>query len=252
VQAGFADFSCDTRARERSVALVIVDPSETRRRIVGRNEGCRDVEEAVSWNQRVMDWMPVDVERKMDVMGLPRNEAGSRPLELMEGKVNVPAHPLDGEEYEFPTGGQRWASSWHSSTVAPAGRRHGSAGIGATDAGEVVLVSADGASWDFPAGRPEGNEDRERTLRREMLEEACAAVTSCRLLGFCRGRCVEGAEAGLALVRSIWLARVNLLDWQPQFETRFRCVVRSHEALARVPAVHVPIWSRALIEAELA
>ena len=78
----------------------------------------------------------------------------------------------DGEEIEIEAGGQRWINSWHSSAAAPAGKPHGSAGICVTETGEVVLISADGETWDFPAGRPEGNETWEQTLRREMLEEA--------------------------------------------------------------------------------
>ena len=110
----------------------------------------------------------------------------------------------DAEEVEIEVGGQRWINSWHSSAAVPAGKPHGSAGICVTEAVEVVLISADGTSWDFPAGRPEGSETWEETLRREVLEEACAVVTEARLLGFCRGRCVRGHEAGLVLVRSIW------------------------------------------------
>jgi 8-oxo-dGTP pyrophosphatase MutT (NUDIX family) len=164
---------------------------------------------------------------------------------------NMSAVLRDGEEYEFESAGQRWVSSWHCRAAAPAGRRHGSAGICVTEGGEVVLASADGKSWDFPAGRPEGDEGWEETLRREMLEEACAVVTEARLLGFCRGRCVEGAEAGLVLVRSIWMAKVEILDWRPQFEMKFRCVVPPREAMNRVPGIYEPIWRRALIEGGL-
>src|SRR5438105_4265216 len=140
----------------------------------------------------------------------------------------------DGEEFEIQNNGQRWASSWHCGPVAPAGRAHGSAGICMPETGGVVLISADDKSWDFPAGRPEGKETWERTLHREMLEEACALVSDARLLGFSRGRCVEGSEFGLVLVRSIWLARVQLLDWKPEFEIRSRRVVPAAEAIMHV------------------
>jgi 8-oxo-dGTP pyrophosphatase MutT (NUDIX family) len=152
--------------------------------------------------------------------------------------------------FEMESGGQRWAVSWHPGPVAPQGRPHGSAGICLTDGG-VVLVSSDGASWDFPAGRPEDGEDWEATLRREMLEEACAVVTEARLLGFSRGRCLEGHEAGLVLVRSIWLARVQLLAWRPRFETRHRRVVPVAETFEQVPATNHAVWSRAFSEAGL-
>jgi 8-oxo-dGTP pyrophosphatase MutT (NUDIX family) len=171
---------------------------------------------------------------------------------LQLARVTSRPHPLrDAEEIEISTGGQRWVTSWHPPVVAPSGNHHGSAGICVTDGGDVVLSSADGASWDFPAGRPEGDETWEQTLRREMLEEACAAVTDARLLGFSRGRCVGGAEAGLVLVRSIWLARVELLAWEPQFEIRFRRLLPPCEAIELVSQVFKRVWERAFAEAGL-
>jgi ADP-ribose pyrophosphatase YjhB (NUDIX family) len=77
----------------------------------------------------------------------------------------------------------------------------------------------------FPAGRPEEGESWEETLRREMLEEACAIVGRARLLGFSRGACVAGPEEGLVLVRSMWRAEVQLEPWEPRFEIPHRRVV---------------------------
>jgi predicted NUDIX family NTP pyrophosphohydrolase len=71
-----------------------------------------------------------------------------------------------------------------------------------------MLVSHDGIEWDWPAGRTEGDETWELTLRREILEEVCATVVDARLLGFCRSVCIAGREADLVLVRSFWRARV--------------------------------------------
>jgi ADP-ribose pyrophosphatase YjhB (NUDIX family) len=96
-----------------------------------------------------------------------------------------------------------------------------------TDDGEIVWVSEDGERWSFPAGRPEGTESWEQTLRREMLEEACASVVGAKLLGFVRGECVEGPEQGRILVRSMWRADVELGPWEPQFEIRHRRVVNA-------------------------
>ncbi len=120
-----------------------------------------------------------------------------------------------------------------------------------TDNSGIVLISQDGASWDFPAGRPEGTESWEQTLHREMLEEACAVVNDGRLLGFSRGRCIEGSEQGLVLVRSIWLAKVRLLDWKPEHEIRFRRVVPATEAISHISAAFRPIWLQALTQAGL-
>lgn len=157
----------------------------------------------------------------------------------------------DGEELELGNAGQRWLASWHQGPQPPTGRHHGSAGICVTDTTDVVLISADGVAWDFPAGRPEGDESWEQTLRREMLEEACAAVDQARLLGFSRGRCIEGSEFGLVLVRAIWLAKIQLLEWNPKFEIRFRRVVPAGQAIAQAPLVFQPIWRRAFAEAGL-
>ena len=71
-------------------------------------------------------------------------------------------------------------------------------------------MSMDGSSWDFPAGRPEGDEDWRATLDREVLEEACASVEEATLLGFSKGVCIRGPEEGLVLVRSLWCAVVSL------------------------------------------
>lgn len=157
----------------------------------------------------------------------------------------------DADEFEVTSNGQRWHATWHSGLVPPDGRPHGSAGICVTDAGGVVLISADGASWDFPAGRPEGTENWKETLHREVLEEACAVVNEARLLGFCRSQCLEGAEAGLVLVRSIWLARVGLLEWKPEFEIRFRRAVPAIEATMHLPVAFREFWQAALDQAGL-
>jgi ADP-ribose pyrophosphatase YjhB (NUDIX family) len=82
---------------------------------------------------------------------------------------------------------------------------HGSAAVCVT--GDlVVMVTYDGRRWGLPGGRPEPGEDWADTLRREVAEEACATVNRPRLLGFSRGVCVRGPQAGLVLVRALWRA----------------------------------------------
>lgn len=127
--------------------------------------------------------------------------------------------------------GQGWLVSWHRAPRPPDGTPHGAEGVCLTAAGEVVLVSQDGERWSLPAGRPELGETWEDTLRREVLEEACARVLTARLLGFCRGACVAGPEEGLVLVRSIWRAEVELEPWEPQFEIRHRRLVAQDEVM---------------------
>jgi hypothetical protein len=103
--------------------------------------------------------------------------------------------------------------------------------------------------------RPEHGETWAQTLRREMLEEACATVLEARLLGFTRGACVAGPEAGRVLVRSVWRAEVELSAWQPRFEIPYRRVVPAagvieHLALDTQP--FAPIIRCALHEASIA
>jgi 8-oxo-dGTP pyrophosphatase MutT (NUDIX family) len=155
-------------------------------------------------------------------------------------------------EIEIVSRGNRWQQSWHLPTILPEGKQHGSAGICLVASGDVVVISNDEVSWDFPAGRPEGDEDWEQTLRREVLEEACAVVTNAHLLGFARGRCVEGPEAGRTLVRSIWLARVTLNDWLPQFEIRHRKLVPFDQCISVVLPEYTRFWRRVFLDAQLA
>jgi ADP-ribose pyrophosphatase YjhB (NUDIX family) len=155
----------------------------------------------------------------------------------------------DGQELQIQTNGQKWIIAWRPPPKAPAGQAHGAAGVCITSNSEIVLVSSDGTTWDLPAGRPEGDETWEQTLRREMREEACATVVNTRLLGFCRSHCIEGTEAGLVLVRSFWRAQVVLDTWEPAFEIGYRRVMPVADGLAHLPPVFEPVWRRALVEA---
>src|SRR6185437_1619660 len=131
----------------------------------------------------------------------------------------------DREEQPVPNGGDEWRMAWHPPGAVPPGTPHGANAFCVTAGGDVVLISSDGSRWGWPGGRPERGESWEDTLRREMLEEACAEVRRARLLG-----------------------------WQPEFEIPFRRVVP-----ARDLALHLwmedgagPVYSRAAREAELA
>jgi ADP-ribose pyrophosphatase YjhB (NUDIX family) len=160
----------------------------------------------------------------------------------------------DREEEPVPNGGDEWRMAWHPPDAVPPGTPHGANAFCVTADGDVVLISSDGSRWGWPGGRPERGESWEDTLRREMLEEACAEVTSARLLGFVRSRCVSGAEEGLVLVRSIWRADVSLRPWQPEFEIPFRRVVPARDLALNLWMEDGagPIYSRAAREAALA
>ena len=144
-----------------------------------------------------------------------------------------PVAARDGEELPHQDNGQDWIVSWHPPSTPPAGTPHGAAGICLTgDAGIVLVQNAGG--WEIPAGRPEDDENWEETLRREMKEEACVAVTEARFLGFTRGPCVRGAQQGHVIVRSVWRAEVELRPWKPQFEMTDRLVIPSLDVWNRL------------------
>jgi 8-oxo-dGTP pyrophosphatase MutT (NUDIX family) len=124
-------------------------------------------------------------------------------------------------------GGQHWVVSWCPDQ--PDGIPHGSAGV-CVSGDRLVLISHDGRHWGFPAGRPDGDETFEQTLRREMREEACVTVTRARLLGFARSECLRGRQRGLVLVRAYWRADVEILPWRPEFEITHREVVAAADA----------------------
>ncbi|MGH3433932.1 MAG: NUDIX domain-containing protein [Thermocrispum sp.] len=159
---------------------------------------------------------------------------------------------MNGVEVAFAQDGQDWRVAWYPPPDPPPGRPHGAAAI-CVLGDQVVLIGNDGATWGLPGGRPGPGESMIDTLRREVAEEACATVTSCRLLGFSRGTCVRGHEQGLILVRSMWRADVRLHPWQPQFEIAHRRLVPAHEAFdhLHLPAGLRPLHRRAFAEAGL-
>ena len=159
----------------------------------------------------------------------------------------------DGEKVTLHAGEQDWSLSWHGPDSVPEGKRHGAAAICVPDREHAILISSDGVRWDLPAGRPEGDETWEETLRREVLEEACATVRVPRQLGFLRGRCTRGHEEGLVLVRSFWLAEVALHPWQPVHEIVHRRLVPARQIIDHltIEVGYLPIYCRALQEAEI-
>jgi ADP-ribose pyrophosphatase YjhB (NUDIX family) len=160
----------------------------------------------------------------------------------------------DGRELVVSSNGQDWRVGWYPPPDPPAGTAHGGAAV-CVSGNQVVLISDDGRRWGLPGGRPEQGERWVDTLRREVAEEACALVTSCRLLGFSRGVCVRGPQAGLVLVRSMWRVEVRLEDWAPRFEIAHRRLVAGAEALRLVTAAEpgmAPIYRRMFVEAAIA
>jgi ADP-ribose pyrophosphatase YjhB (NUDIX family) len=143
--------------------------------------------------------------------------------------------------------------AWHPPPHPPPGTPHGAEAMCVAPTGSVVLIGTDGLRWSLPGGRPEPGETLLDTLHREVLEEACATVTASRLLGFSQGTCVHGPERGLVLVRSIWLAEVEVHPWLPQFEITHRLLVPATEAFNRltIPSGLLALHHRAFAEAGL-
>jgi ADP-ribose pyrophosphatase YjhB (NUDIX family) len=141
--------------------------------------------------------------------------------------------------------------------VAPAPRgstRHPAwLGRGPCRRDAVVQVSGDGDRWGLPGGRPEPGQDWADTLRREVCEEACATVNESRLLGFSRGVCVRGSQAGVVLVRALWRAEVRPDPWQPRFEIVKRRLVPVAEAFDSmwIEPGFGPMYRRVFLEAGL-
>jgi ADP-ribose pyrophosphatase YjhB (NUDIX family) len=159
----------------------------------------------------------------------------------------------DSEEFAVRSNEGDWLIAWHPPSAVPDGTAHGANAFCVTADDRVVLISNDGERWGWPGGRPEGDETWEQTLRREVLEETCATVVGGRLLGFCRAVCLTGPEQGLVLVRSVWLAEVELMPWEPRFEIAHRHVVPAAEILAHLwmEEGFEPIYYRALVEARI-
>lgn len=158
----------------------------------------------------------------------------------------------DGVAWTVTTGGQDWRVAWHPPPQSPAGLPHGSTAICLHD-DHVVLVGGDGQRWGLPGGRPEPGEDWTAVLRREVLEEASAAVVDCRLLGYSRAVCLRGSEQGLVLVRAHWRAEVRLLPWRPRFEMTHRRLVPTNRAWAAmwIEDGYAPMYRRFFAEAGL-
>lgn len=161
------------------------------------------------------------------------------------------APAVDGEQMPHHSGGQDWIVSWHPPSDEPVGKPHGAAGV-CVAGDQLVLIGPDGVHWGFPAGRPEGEETIEQTLRRELAEEACVTVAAERLLGYARSHCVAGHEQGLVLVRSYWRAEVTIEPWRPEFEIRHRKIIALGDAgtVVRDPdEIGTRLSHRALVEA---
>ena len=74
-------------------------------------------------------------------------------------------HPISiAKDFEIlPVGDDSiWTQTWSPPTASPEGKSHGSGGVCFTSPDEIVLIRIRGCeAWEFPAGRPEGDESWE-------------------------------------------------------------------------------------------
>jgi hypothetical protein len=84
-----------------------------------------------------------------------------------------------------------------------------------------------------------------------VLEEACCEVQDATLLGYTKGHCLAGHEAGLVIIRSIWRASVAVLPWNPEHEMLDRLLLPPQLAMERIdPNPWIPqLLRRAFYEA---
>lgn len=100
-------------------------------------------------------------------------------------------------------------------------------GICFTGARQIVLVTFNGRDWSLPGGTIEPGETLQRTLAREVQEEACARVSSSRYIGCQRVDELDGD--GLSYYQTRFWARVELDEFRAEHEMTARRLVSPEE-----------------------
>jgi len=93
-------------------------------------------------------------------------------------------------------------------------------GICFTENQKIILVN-DGRNWQIPGGAPEVNESIEKTLIREIREEACAEVIDFVYIGSIKSTTYfdKPDKTKSAQYKIRFWVRIRLNDFNPQHET---------------------------------
>ena len=133
----------------------------------------------------------------------------------------------------FHEGGRPWSATWFDPPFRPEPPDCNQAyGICFTAEGRIVLVRDRPDYWNLPGGGVEAGETLEGTLRREVLEEACADVVACAYIGCQRVDDLEHPDGPLRYYQARFWARVELLPWTPRHEIVERRLVTPDDFLS--------------------
>ncbi|MEO8745855.1 MAG: NUDIX hydrolase [Candidatus Dormiibacterota bacterium] len=138
-------------------------------------------------------------------------------------------------------GGRPWTVTWFDPPFRPEPPDCNQAyGICFDAVGQIILVRTEGDWWNLPGGGVEPGESLEGTLVREVAEEACARVVSCKYIGCQRVDDPGHPDGPQRYYQSRFWARVELLPWVEQFEIKERRLIDPAEFLDTLNWGHAP------------
>jgi len=98
-------------------------------------------------------------------------------------------------------------------------------GICFTSSGKIVLVAGQAGKWALPGGHVEAGELLERTLAREVKEEACAIVKRAVYLGAQKVSDPDNPFGSRTYYQARFWARVELRRFNPKHERTRRTLI---------------------------
>ena len=109
------------------------------------------------------------------------------------------------------------------------------------NAGRVLLVK-NKRGWAFPGGHPENGESPEKTLIREVTEEADVSLDSYRLIGYMDVNDPDNENTeGKRYIQLRYLARIGTIhDFAKEFETTERIFVTLDELSNYISWINSP------------